>query len=244
MVSAALPFPHAEGSLALGAVGVALAGIVVAQRGIPRAVLVGLVLGYIAFGFTFTVHIATHSYYSLPLIPVLALCIGTFAGFVLTRLRVQSPQAHLAIAAIVGLAIGVSAFKSHAVVSGSSATREQQIADYRRIGEVTRHTTRALVVDERLISPISYWGWIVGRYWYLPTPDEDLPHSDDRSLPGVDRADFDFLIVTAMTELGTEPRLRGLARELPIVERTSRYAVFDLRGGRAVDAARMSEAQS
>jgi hypothetical protein len=35
-----------------------------------------------------------------------------------------------------------------------------------------------------------------------------------------------------MSELETEPRLRAFTRELPIVERTSRYAVFALPAAR------------
>jgi hypothetical protein len=40
-----------------------------------------------------------------------------------------------------------------------------------------------------------------------------------------------------MNELRTEKRLRSFTGGLPVVERTARYAVFDLRGGRAVAAA-------
>lgn len=49
-----------------------------------------------------------------------------------------------------------------------------------------------------------------------------------------------FLIVVDLTELSTEPRLRAFTRDLPVVERTSDYAVFDVRGGQAVEAARRS----
>jgi hypothetical protein len=43
-----------------------------------------------------------------------------------------------------------------------------------------------------------------------------------------------------MSELKTEKRLRALTQELPVVKRTARYAIFDLRGGRAVAAIRHS----
>jgi hypothetical protein len=57
--------------------------------------------------------------------------------------------------------------------------------------------------------------------------------------PPVDPADVSFLIVD-LVELSTEPRLRAFTRDLPLVERTSDFAIFDLRGGRAVDAERRS----
>jgi 4-amino-4-deoxy-L-arabinose transferase-like glycosyltransferase len=227
MVAIVLPFPQRQGSLALLPLAAAVAGVLVA-RGTARAVLVGLGLGYVAFAVIFTAYVPSHPYYSLPLIPILSLAIGILAAALLDRLRSRAPSGQVALVGLVVLAVGVAAFKSHAVLASVSREQERQIADYRRIGELTDHTTRAIVVDVQLRSPISYWGWIVGRYWYPPTPADDLPESGDAFPPRLDPAEFDFLIVIEMSELETEPRLRAFTRELPIVERTSRYAVFAL----------------
>jgi 4-amino-4-deoxy-L-arabinose transferase-like glycosyltransferase len=231
MVSIVLAFPQQQGLLALLPLAAAAAGVRVA-RGTARAVLVGLGLGYVAFAVTFTSHVPSHPYYSLPLIPMLSLAIGILAGALLELLGARARIGQVALVAFVALTVGVAAFKSHAVLAPTSP--ERQIADYRRIGDLTGHTTRAIVVDVRLRSPISYWGWIVGRYWYPPTPARDLPESGDPFRPGIDPAEFDFLVVVEMSELETEPRLRAFTRDLPVVERTSRYAVFDLRGDRGV----------
>jgi hypothetical protein len=102
------------------------------------------------------------------------------------------------------------------------------VADYRRIGQVTDHTTHALVIDQLLVSPISYWGWLVANYWYEPTPGRDLPTSGGPS-PRIDPSDYSYLVVMDVTELRTEPKLRAFTKALPVVERTSDYAVFDLR---------------
>ena len=48
-----------------------------------------------------------------------------------------------------------------------------------------------------------------------------------------------FLVVD-LVELSTEPRLRAFTRDLPVVARTSDYAIFDARGGRAIEAERRS----
>jgi 4-amino-4-deoxy-L-arabinose transferase-like glycosyltransferase len=237
MCSIVLAFPQRQGSLALLPIAAALVGALVA-RGTVRAVLVGLGLGYIAFAVTFTAHVPSHPYYSLPLIPILALAIGILAGAVLDRLGGRARIAQTALVGFVAFVVGVAAFKSHAVLAYASPEGERQIADYRRIGELTGHTTRAIVIDVRLMSPISYWGWMIGHYWYPPTPAEDLGEPGDRFPLGIDPAEFDFLIVVEMSELESEPELRAFTRDLPVVERTSRYAVFDLRSGRAVTAAR------
>lgn len=237
MVSAGLSYPQSQTALALVPVAAAVGGFAVARRGIPRAVLGGLALGYLAFGLTFTVHIATHSYYSLPLIPILALSIGTLGGGVLHSLAAV-PRVRAGLVAVFVAVIGVAVFKTHAVLAAPRWAEQARIDDYRRVGEVTRHTTRALVIDPRLISPISYWGWIVGRYWYEPTPEQDLLRTHGPSPPEIDR--FDFLVVMEVDELVTERRLRAFVRDLPIVARTDSYAVFDLRGRRPIVAGQSS----
>jgi 4-amino-4-deoxy-L-arabinose transferase-like glycosyltransferase len=231
MVSIVLAFPQRQGSLALLPLAAAVAGVLVA-RGAARAVLVGLGLGYVALAVTFTSHVPSHPYYSLPLIPILALAIGILAGALLDRLGVRGRIWQVALVAFIALTVAVAGFKSHAVLASKSPEGKRQIADYRRIGELTGHTTRAIAVDVRLRSPMSYWGWMVARYWYPPTPANDLPESGDPFPPRIDPAEFDFLVVVEMSELETEPRLRAFTRELPIVERTSRYAVFALPAAR------------
>jgi 4-amino-4-deoxy-L-arabinose transferase-like glycosyltransferase len=213
-----------------------LAGVFVARDGLPRATLMALGAGYVAFAFTFTYHVPSHHYYSLPLIPILALSIGTLAGFLVERLG-RRGAARGTLFAFFALGVGVAAFKAHAVVTPQAPARE--IAEYQRIGSVTGHTTQALYVDLRLRSPISYWGWMVGRYWYPSTPSQDLPLSGDPFPSWVDPAEVSFLVVD-LTELSTEPRLRAFTRDLPVVERTGDYAIFDVRGGRAVEAERRS----
>jgi 4-amino-4-deoxy-L-arabinose transferase-like glycosyltransferase len=227
MISSALPFPQQQVTLALLPILAALLGIAVARPGAPRAILIGLLLGYVVLGLTFTEHISTHSYYSLPLIAILALSIGSLAGFLLNRSSLAAS------ALLIGLfvaGVGVAIYKSDRVLTSENPA--VQIDDYRRVGEITGHTTRALVIDPDLISSICYWGWMVGRYWYEPSPAQDLPVSDGPLPPGIDPRQYSFLIVMETSELRTEPELRRFTRRLPVVARTDRYAIFDLRGWR------------
>jgi hypothetical protein len=229
--------PQHQTYLAVVPLGLGLTGIVV-SRGMARAILLGLFIPYIAFALALTIPIATHPYYSLPLVPTLALSIGSVVSFVAERLEHRARAARAAILALGALVTLVAAYKDHAVLTHQ--TPPHLIADYRRIGEVTGHTTRAVYVDLRLRSPITYWAWIDGHYWYPPTPAQDLPASGNPFPRRIDAAKSDFLIVMEMSELKTEKRLRAFTRGLPVVERTARYAIFDLRGGRAVAAVRHS----
>jgi 4-amino-4-deoxy-L-arabinose transferase-like glycosyltransferase len=226
MITSALPFPQHQAELAFLPLAAGAAGIVIARRGIPRAVLLGLSLGYVVFGLVFTLHISTHVYYSLPLIAILSLAIATLAGFLLDR---ASAVTRVVLVGVFVVAMAGVVYKDTRVLVAEGP--HQRIADYRRIGKLTHHTAHALVIDPYLKSPVSYWGWIVARYWYQPSPAADLGPASDRSplrLPGR----FDFLVVMQTSELRTEPRLQEFTSSLPVVGRTPRYAVFDLRGRR------------
>ena len=73
---------------------------------------------------------------------------------------------------------------------------------------------------------------MVGRYWYEPSPAQDLPVTNGPLPPGIDPRQYSFLIVMQPSELRTEPELRKFTRTLPVVARTGRFAIFDLRGWR------------
>ena len=232
MISIVLPFPQTQRDLALIPLTVALAGLIVGGRKATRPILAGLVLGYLVYAFAVAAYTASHPYYALPLIPILALAIGTLVGFLIERLGGGGPKAFQVVAALVVLVAVVATYKSRPFGPDRTA-----IADYRRIGALTGHTTDAVIVDERLRAPAMYWGWIVGHYWYPPTPAEDLPASGDPFPSWIDAAQTTYVIVVGTRELQTERRLQGLTRDLPVVANTDRFVVFDARGGRLARAA-------
>ena len=213
MVSYMLRFPQPQAFLALVPLAGGLAGILLA-RGVGRAILLGLSFGYVAFGLAFANYTHTHVYYSLPLIAILALSIGVVGGILL---QIVGAAGRVAIGVVVLIVIAVAAFKSHAVLTGEHT--RQTVADYRRLGKLTSHTTHALIVTGQLRTPAMYWGWMVGDSWDLG----DNPSGPPNTAP------YDFLVVQGSGQLDA-PGVRSFTHNLPAVARTSHYAVFDLRG--------------
>jgi 4-amino-4-deoxy-L-arabinose transferase-like glycosyltransferase len=232
MISIVLPFPQTQRELALIPLAAALAGLVVVRRRSGGAIIAGLALGYIVYALAFAAYTASHPYYALPLIPILALAIGAFVGYVLERLDGSGTRPLQVAAVLVVLIAAVGTYKSRPFGPDRTA-----IADYRRIGALTGHTTGAVIVDERLRAPAMYWGWIVGHYWYPPTPGQDLPASGDPFPSSIDAARATYVIVVDPGELRSERRLQSLTSDLPLVASTGRYVVFDARGGRLARAA-------
>jgi hypothetical protein len=219
MVSFLLRFPQPQHALAVAALVLGVVGVSLAGPGRPRAILVGLTGGYVAFALAFANYTSTHPYYSLVLIPILALAIGVVADRALAVAgRGRWRSTWLVAAGLLLIVVGAGT-KGRAVLSDTD--NDVAIADYRRIGELTRHTTRAIAVDERLGTPLMYWGWVVAQNW-------ELDYND--SLPSwVDPRSAEYLVVIGNENLESHRGLAAFARGRPVVGRTERYTVFDLR---------------
>jgi len=217
MVSFLLRSPQTQELLPVLVVAISVLGLVLAPKGTPRALLWSLVAGYVSFALAFAGYTATHPYYALALIPIIALAIGVVVGDVQRRLAGRL-WAQVAVVAVIAAVVAGGAQKAHALIT--TPPELERIADYETIGELTNHTTRAIVVDGRLAHPIMYWGWIVGEEWELDYNDE---------LPSwIDPEAKDFLIVVGNDQLA-HPGLQAFTNGRPVVAKTKRYTVFDLR---------------
>ena len=67
-------------------------GIYLAERKKERPILLGMWLGYLVFGFTFSYHFITHDYYHLPFIPVAVLSFSLVIKAILSRFDELNPS--------------------------------------------------------------------------------------------------------------------------------------------------------
>ena len=168
----------------------AVIGVLLLRPGLPRALLAGLWGGYFLFGLVFTYHIHTHGYYSLQLIPVVALSLGSVwdraVGYIGQRDRKYYRRAlvlGLMVLAIVVAVIGqrttisgiahqaggTKPFPSRYMGSALIADYEARAKTYREIGEITGNSSRTIYSAPDFGYPLLYHGQIDGEYW--PTPD-------------------------------------------------------------------------
>jgi hypothetical protein len=175
----------------------ALFGILLLRKGLPRALMIGLWSGYFLFGLTFTSHIATHDYYSLQLIPIVALSLGLLADLVLKGLRQtvnnigqlgwrgygRGIVLALSISVLVLSAVGnrqTSAYSSSWMTAQQDRAADY-VATFQEIGEVVNHSRRTLVLFGGSQSggpnygfALMYHGHLLGETWPYPT------HKGDR----------------------------------------------------------------
>jgi 4-amino-4-deoxy-L-arabinose transferase-like glycosyltransferase len=173
----------------------ALLGVLLSRKGLPRALLLGLWGGYFLFGSTFSHHVSTVTYYSLQLIPVVALSLGPIADLVMKHLeQTVAPNRRAGKLGVRGYGRAIVAALSVAVlILSAAANREtsdwllaQQdrassyVATAQEIGKVVDHSSHTLVLFGGYISTayypepnyayaLMYHGQFSGDQWTYPS---------------------------------------------------------------------------
>jgi 4-amino-4-deoxy-L-arabinose transferase-like glycosyltransferase len=217
-------------------------GVLLARRGAPRAALVALWAGYVVLGLVFTINIRTHDYYSLPLVPIVALSLGPVSERLFSWVT-AAPLAWRAATASIVVLVGLGVvWKAHEKFT--SPEYRKQAALYERIGLDAGHTTRAVFLDHDYGLPVEYHGWLGGPPWpkLFDLDEERLRGLEQISprdrffgrypnrAPGRHRPQPNTLIVTALPELRGQPALRRFLREsFSLSVRRRHFLIFRLR---------------
>jgi hypothetical protein len=171
----------------------ALLGVLLSRKGLPRALLIGLWSGYLLFGLTFSHHISTVNYYSLQLIPVVALSLGPIADLVIEHLKqtVGPNRAGKLGARSYGRAI-VAALSVAVLILSAAGNRDRTdwllaeqdrassyVVTSQEIGKAVNHSRHTLVLFGHYISnayypepnyayAVMYHGRFLGDEWPYP----------------------------------------------------------------------------
>jgi hypothetical protein len=197
-------------------------------RGTRFALLLGLWVGYVMSSLFFTYNTPTHSYYHLPLLPLVALSLTPLVGAALRRERWRSS----AIASLIALGL-ISVGISIRQLDDSGEMRQIEVA--REIGQKVSHSTRTLLLARYYGLPLRYYGELAGFAW-PSTEDLTLERVLGRPLTAEQRFDRfhdtlspDFFVVTRFDMLQNQPDLREYLKRFPVLEETAEYQIFDLR---------------
>jgi 4-amino-4-deoxy-L-arabinose transferase-like glycosyltransferase len=157
----------------------AFLGILFARGGLPRALLIGLCSGYALFGLIFNQHIHSHNYYSLQLIPVVALSLAPVTDMVMKHLgRVGLPSYVGSIVFALFISVSILSAQTHRQTISQIAQQDSvarkyahEVATYHEIGEVVNHSRRTLLLfggGSDYGWPLMYHGRFSGKNWPYP----------------------------------------------------------------------------
>jgi hypothetical protein len=183
----------------------ALLGVPLLFRGLPRALVAGLGIGYVAFGLVFTMHIHTHGYYQAQLIPIVALAFSPLVTLVMNQIGRMSKEWYRWLPAIgaVLLALLFSVREVHRELAASRNFESEAIA--KEIGEFVHHSSRTVYLAPYYGLPLQYYGELAGAYWPRKESYYLYPRPDDRARSIQERLDAlgfapEYFVVTHFTE--------------------------------------------
>ncbi len=203
-----------------------------------RALLAGLWAGYFLIGATFPYQITTHDYYSLVLVPIVAISLAVYADWMQARLRQQPFLWKAAFAAVFFAIAGYYAWvaRSQVVVANNQA----EPAAWQRMGAELPRDGAIIAITHDYGNRLKYYGWrTVNKLW--PTlADQQLTAAANAGRPAGEQdfaaffqqqtAGMDFFLVTLFADLEAQPALKSMLYDhYPLYQQGDGYLLFDLR---------------
>lgn len=213
----------------------ALLGLFLFSPGRARGMMAGVWGGYLLYGLIFNYHNATHDYYQLPLIPVVALSLSPSIHPLTSKLLETWKKRSLPrIVVILLLAFSLLMF-------GWEARRVLRRVDYRpqaefwaSIGEQLNHSSSVVGLTSDYGASLEYWGWTSITSWPSSgdaTYQEIFGGTADPFLDEFTRltAGKRLFLVTDFDEFDRQVELKAfLQTNYPIFVEGAGYIIFDL----------------
>ena len=200
-----------------------------------RPLLVGLWVGYLLFGMTFSYYFFTHDYYQLSFIPVVAISMAPGLRVFFERFFEHAPgifpRLILTLIVLIGIAIPAWYARDQIV----NANYYDQPAFWASVGDKLGHTDGADVVGltEDYGYRLAYWGWQGTNNWFT-SADLGLRYLAGQNVNILqnfkhDTAGKKYFLVTMFGELDNEPTIKDLLyKDYPIYAQGKYYTIFDL----------------
>lgn len=215
----------------------ALAGLLLMRSGTPWALMLGIWIGYAVFNLVFSYHVATHDYYQLQLIPIVALSLGSVANLIWDRLQQPSQPRLWRLAAWMLPLFAVLINAGLALSRPADPTLEKKIQIYEAIGMEVDHSTKTVFLSSDYGLPLQYHGELAGSPWPILSDLEWEELAHIRVLSAEERFDRwyrqdtpEYFIVLDLGEFEGQGDLKDfLFRSFPIIDTNKDYIIFDLR---------------
>lgn len=196
-----------------------------------RRFVFSLWLGYLTFGMYFNFHISTHDYYSLPLIPIVALSIAPLASFLFTKLSEITNTKFLRFSSFFFLLFGLLATTWNARNLLNATDYRPEANMWREIAQIIEgYNVAGLTQDYG--SRMAYFGW--RNITSVPSYG-DILYSAQRGGAAAfeERIDEilskkDLFLVTDFNDLNRQPYLKEALKQYPIFAEGDGYVIYDL----------------
>jgi hypothetical protein len=221
---------HAAGGvfIALG-----LLGFFLTKEKRVRIFLYGLWGAYIVYGLFFDYHIATHDYYQLPLIPIVAVSLSPLGDWFFARLTEATSHRWMRSAAYVILLYAVIAVVWDVRDTMKAVDYRPQAAMWAEIGEKVNHQKNVVGLTQDYGSRLQYWGLTTAENWYTSGDEYYSELRGNKTMFDKAFEDVmkrrDFFLVTDFDELKLQPELKARLSMYQIFTQGDGYIIYNLR---------------
>jgi hypothetical protein len=200
-----------------------------------RAYGIGLWIGYGFYGMTFPYHIITHSYYHLPLIPIVALSLAPLAAVALRPLASLKPKLLVRFAFLGILFLGIIGKMWDVRTDLAKQDFRHEPAYWSEIAELLGNESSVVALTHDYGNRLAYYGWITPKIW-LPKGHIEKYRELRGGSPIVVQEWFaevtenrDYFLVTLMKQLEKQPELEELLYSTyAVYAEGDGFIIFDL----------------
>jgi 4-amino-4-deoxy-L-arabinose transferase-like glycosyltransferase len=219
------------------AIAIGLLGLLMVRSRALRWMFAGLWSAYVLFGLFFDYHVATHDYYHLPLIALVAVSIVPVAATLAADFVPNAPRpwGRLALVAILLYAAFGGAWDARTQLS--AVNYRPQAGMWAEIGDRLEHGPNVVALTQDYGSRLAYWGWqntvvwpYVGDFEYRQVRGGSLEFEE--AFAKLTEGNT-FFLVTDFAELGRQPELMDRLQTYDVIAQGDGYVIYNLesRGG-------------
>ena len=207
-----------------------LLGIFFVKSRKDRTMLTGIWLGYLLFGFIFSYHFITHSYYHLPTTPLLAISLGALAEYLFQWIRKFKLENIVRVSLL--MIIIVSVALGYYMVMKDDYRHEPDW--YQTVAGYVGDESKVIALTQDYGNRIRYYGWINPRIWHGTEDMERAAIQGSTPKPFTERfsdytAGYDYFLVTRLKELKRQEKLYNeLYNNYTIYKEGGGFVIFDL----------------
>ena len=219
----------------------AVTGLFLFRNSKARAIMIGYGIGYFIFGLVFTYQIHTHEYYQLMLMPWICLGVAALAERAkpYSGYFKKSPWVFLMLILAAGIFGKIWGKTKYIERSYQFSSQEQTIANAKKIGEATLHSTRMIYLPGSWGAGkmLQYYGWVSGLEW--PSQEQmnfeiirriSRLSAEERFRNYQKYGSWDYFVVADLEQLALQGDLKMfLNRSFPVVFHDPNFLIYDLK---------------
>ncbi len=222
----------ADNIVGSGALLLALLGIFMA-RAKDRPFMIGMWIGYIAYGLALPYHITTHNYYQLPLIPIVALSLAFPASAIfekIAELGSTSAFVRYSVIAVILFAVGHAVWDARTSLLGQNSRGDAHF--WAALGDKLGHTSSVVSLTSDYGYSLAYWGFQDSTYW-LGKGDVNLRDLAGKNVQPASNFDSviagkQYFLITQFSAYDSDTGLKNALSNYPVYAQGSGYIIFDL----------------